>query len=58
MSKKSKKVLKKLFTVMIVCVILIFAAEKTAAKTLNLQGFPVLTLRAPEKNLEKRFKEK
>ena len=41
-----------------VCVILIFVAEKTAAKTLNLQGFPVLTPSAPEKNLEKRFKEK
>ena len=31
----SKKVLKKLLTVMIVCVILIFAAEKTAAKNLK-----------------------
>lgn len=29
--------------------ILIYAAEETAAKTLNLQGFPVLTPRAPEK---------
>ncbi len=29
--------------------ILIYAAEVRRQKTLNLQGFPVLTLRAPEK---------
>ena len=37
------------------CVILILAAENWRQQTSNLQGFPVLTQRAPEKQLKKRF---
>ena len=37
------------------CVILILAAENWRQQTLNLQGFPVLAQRAPEKQLEKKI---
>ena len=37
------------------CDILIFAAENWRQQTSNLQGFPVLTQRAPEKQLEKKI---
>ena len=36
--------------------ILIFAADEAATKTLNIQAIPVLTCKAPEKNLRKIFK--
>ena len=47
---------KKVLTLEIVYGILILAADEAALKTLNIQAIPVLTCKAPEKNLRKIFK--
>ena len=47
---------KKVLTLEIVCGILVFAADEAALRTLNIQAIPVLTCKAPEKNLRKIFK--
>ena len=56
MEKYIRKNQKKLLTLRKRYDILVFAADEAALKTLNIQAIPVLTCKAPEKNLRKIFK--